>query len=36
MDRSSIEEATGKTFDKKRIGPVGAPGRPRLNPQIRL
>lgn len=32
----AIEEATGKTFDRKRIGPMGAPGPPRLNPQIQL
>jgi len=32
----AIEEATGKTFDKKRIGPRGAPSRQRLSPEIRL
>lgn len=32
----AIEEATGKTFDKKNIGPVGGPPRVRLNPQIQL
>ena len=32
----AIEEATGKTFDKKGIGPIGAPPRQRLSPEIRL
>jgi len=32
----AIEEATGKTFDKKSIGPAGAPPVTRLSPQIRL
>jgi hypothetical protein len=32
----AIEETTGKAFNKKRAGSMGAPGRPRLNPRIRL
>jgi hypothetical protein len=31
----AIEEATGKAFNQKRAGPMGAPGRSRLNPQLR-
>jgi hypothetical protein len=32
----AIEEATGRTFDKKGIGPMGAPPKPRPRPEIRL
>jgi hypothetical protein len=32
----AIEEATGKTFDKKNVRSAGAPTRVRPNPQIQL
>ena len=32
----AIEEATGKTFDKKEIGSTGAPPRQRSSPEVRL